>query len=669
MLNLLLAWKADKELRNNIGKAPRDLAPEGRSDAVQALQRTIIKYETPVPWSTELSTQHAISKDFNVDVTFTSFKSTEPFTWTRSLPISEFLRRDTLANMGGQNDDKHKLGETNGVENSDGTRHDTAARGGKMARFESDRNDANAGATKAGSKSHHKHTGRDEGTGTPNILGSLQEQFLEMVRLEGWKISSKNVMRWIHLPNNNWFYTLDDMGQEVQFGQYDGSSGLQLPETFDQSYYDGSTSLDERNTDQVVYKWLTDTNDGSEPKILVVRQLWIWRLDERTVVTAIPPRWDEEPKETLYDLISRSLPQAALATPHALIQQILLQCLPSPNEFEQAGVGYHILDIFESWIAKQQDREVALFRAFRKFIEDSDDVTEDHTDQNALQIDQEVKIIYELKDALEELFILRQLFITQQKIASSYHEMNSPHYYRHGEGHGISQEDFKSQSGLEGLIGRADRLEANAKMVLENVDHLVSVKQTQSSLIQSQLAAKQAEVANNQAKLAHEEARRSRQLNNYVLLFTSVTIIFTPLAFMISMFAVPIQGFPRDDNGELFYGSSWITGRLFAGELVTLFVVILGFLLIRRMNRDEKDLPQFNAQDMVPPDNAGVVAGRPPVSFHDKPPTGQHAIHKRSPREAISSLGPRLRARVKELRGRQPGEDVERQQPSNGGLI
>ncbi|KAK0744861.1 hypothetical protein B0T21DRAFT_447960 [Apiosordaria backusii] len=239
-----------------------------------------------------------------------------------------------------------------------------------------------------------------------------------------------------------------------------------------------------------------------------------------------------------------------------------------PDEFEQAGLGYHILDIYESWIAKQEDVEISLFRDFCTLIDKQDNDQKDHTpDQASLKIGEEVGIIYELKDVLEELFILKQLFTTQGEVAERYHSTCLSDKKKHT----ISSADFIQQSRIQALIDRADRLEENAKRVLDNVDYLVQVKQAQSSLVE--------------AKLATGEANKSRKLNNYVLLLTSVTS--TPLAFMVGLFALSIDNFPRDEKGELFFTSSWITGRFVSGELVSLFVTAVGFLIIQYLNKAE----------------------------------------------------------------------------------
>ncbi|KAK0615556.1 hypothetical protein B0T17DRAFT_346871 [Bombardia bombarda] len=335
------------------------------------------------------------------------------------------------------------------------------------------------------------------------------------------------------------------------------------PETLDRSYYQGldQENLAKRDIDQVVFKWFkslqngnvdVDRDSGTEhqdmrPKLLMVHQLWLWKLDERTIITALPQRWHDGSEDTLFDMILSSLTSGECKSPDSLIHHVLLQCLKFPDEFYHAGVHHHILDIFQSWIASQTNSEVLLFQDFRRFLKKSNSASaqSSHDDNdNALSIEQEISIIYEVKDILEELFILRQLFSKQKELVESFYRI-SPSVLG----------DIVRRSRIDAFIDGTKRLEEMAKRTLDSLDYLVSMKQTQSSLNETKLAYKQADVANL-------EAKKSRKLNNYIMLFTIVTVAFTPLSFMTSLFALTISEFPHNDDGEARYTSSWITSRL-----------------------------------------------------------------------------------------------------------
>ncbi|KIX01898.1 uncharacterized protein Z518_07837 [Rhinocladiella mackenziei CBS 650.93] len=309
-------------------------------------------------------------------------------------------------------------------------------------------------------------------------------------------------------------------------------------------------------------------------KLLMVHQLWLWKLDESTVITALPERWHIGTEDTLLDTIRQS-GNDTIARPEALIEHILSECATYPDEFRYAGVGDHILDIFESSIAKLSHAEAKYFKKFYEFIlkdTANHDSQEDPLSRNdpesrgdPTSINKEVFFIYQVKDILDELHMIRRVFGNQREVVEKFLNIIRP---------GQSPQDtqykqrFMQNCRIDAFIDKTLRLEDDAKRILGDLDYLVQVKQAQSSL--------------NEALIASEEAKKSQRLNNYIMLFTVVTVIFTPLSFMTGLFAIPIDDFPRDSTGDISYRSSWITGRMFAGELVSLIVIGIGFIIMWR---------------------------------------------------------------------------------------
>lgn len=65
-----------------------------------------------------------------------------------------------------------------------------------------------------------------------------------------------------------------------------------VPHSLDQSYYAGleltnDSTVQER--DQVTYKYTKKHHGLSHAKILMVNQLWLWRLDERMLIPRTSP--------------------------------------------------------------------------------------------------------------------------------------------------------------------------------------------------------------------------------------------------------------------------------------------------------------------------------------------------------------------------------------------
>lgn len=80
---------------------------------------------------------------------------------------------------------------------------------------------------------------------------------------------------------------------EAAYGIFNGVSGVQRTFTLDQSFYNGLKDWDlvERNKRQIVSKWHEILGSGGPgPGLLMVNQLWLWKVDDgrRSVHYQIP---------------------------------------------------------------------------------------------------------------------------------------------------------------------------------------------------------------------------------------------------------------------------------------------------------------------------------------------------------------------------------------------
>ena len=106
--------------------------------------------------------------------------------------------------------------------------------------------------------------------------------------------------------------------------------------------------------------------DNGGAKMLMIHQLWLWKLCEsalpstfsfqttdltlsvtETVITSCPSRWHAGVEDTLIDTIRQGGIEG-LKEPEDLIQLIMYECATFLDEFRYAGMGDHILDIFDS---------------------------------------------------------------------------------------------------------------------------------------------------------------------------------------------------------------------------------------------------------------------------------------------------------------------------------
>ncbi|KAH6886791.1 hypothetical protein B0T10DRAFT_442909 [Thelonectria olida] len=383
---------------------------------------------------------------------------------------------------------------------------------------------------------------------------------------------------------------------------YDGLLGLHKPRTLDEWYYDmlRHKDLRIRDEDQVVFKWFKDivqeglllqgkeadeqdfkqlrpetvasfsivmedswknlkckrslTTEQSEfgqdtvntsrlPRLLMVHQLWLWKLDSSTIITAFPDRYHQGVEDTLFETIRQGGIES-YTRPEQLIENILFECVTFLEEYRFAGLGIHILDIFESSIAVRSNQEAVLFKKFRDSIKEK---------KRSLhkQVDSDIALIHEIKDIRDELHLLLRIFESQLDVVQKFATI-----FWSAEDAAKTGKAFVNDCGVQKIIDRTKALDRHAQRTLSDLDYLVQMKQAQSSL---------------------EEAETAGRLNNYIMLFTLVTIVFTPLSFLTSLFAIPFDYFPQNSDGEIRVESNWFTERMVAGEFTTLgFVLLFG---------------------------------------------------------------------------------------------
>ena len=154
--------------------------------------------------------------------------------------------------------------------------------------------------------------------------------------------------------------------------EYSKTGDIHVSRTLDQSYYEMMEDTAKRDHDQVVYRYTSGRKgENTEPaeqsstaKLLMVNQLWIWRIDDSnfpscslstaltpdtdTIITASPERWHEGDEEKFLSGLLRARPRSELKD---RIAQIVLQCIQFPEEPYRAGLDELYTSIFERSIA------------------------------------------------------------------------------------------------------------------------------------------------------------------------------------------------------------------------------------------------------------------------------------------------------------------------------
>ena len=274
---------------------------------------------------------------------------------------------------------------------------------------------------------------------------------------------------------------------------------------------------------------LPNAND-TVAKVLMVDQLWLWIVDNKTVVTFFAPKekedddgglWKEgDLRSEIYQDINGDYANqctdpydfAALAVFHAV--KALLDRTTNRN--------LQVFRIFEEYISILTEQQTLSFKEFRndhQYKKAKDVNTKQHIDNR-----KDLDALLELRDIEDELNTIDKLIKEQQhcvkEMIKQYHELNA----RHGKGfngstflHDVGQFLTEHKEQVDGML-------TSARAAQKAFKELLDMKQKQANIVEAHLAREQTEVAADQSRS--------------VMIFTIFTIIFLPLSFFASVFGI-----------------------------------------------------------------------------------------------------------------------------------
>ncbi|TEY36138.1 hypothetical protein BOTCAL_0566g00010 [Botryotinia calthae] len=307
---------------------------------------------------------------------------------------------------------------------------------------------------------------------------------------------------------------------------------------------------------------------GTDDRVLrkIPSQLWVYVVDDETIITSCGTQWDDG--SNLQTAISdhfikdkETRPQISTALEMSVLVAALCARKSIDRELILGQDKQNLLHIFASAISSAADNKVRLFGEFMKSL-DSDS----HTDRNSMyDIRNEINLLKEVKDIQDELNIIKRVlthqnqvlvdtfdFLDRQRPDGNLRESNHLYdvitYYR-------------NLSSIEIVLAEMEKLIYDANEVHKNINHLLELRQKDANI--------------SEAKWARKESEDTTKQGKTILVFTIVTIIFLPITFFSSLFALDISSFPHDESGNLSYSPGWGFSRLL-GITVAVSVPLIG---------------------------------------------------------------------------------------------
>ena len=130
----------------------------------------------------------------------------------------------------------------------------------------------------------------------------------------------------------------------------------------------------QRDSDQVVYRYQMmqqpPSSHGDE-SIIMVDQLWMWRLGDGLILTCFPQRW-QQPRNDPYNVLDRiiedinSKSRDPVQNVDDLALAIVNRCSRAFDDYSSAGGGPSFLNMFDLSLGHVMDKETQLFSRFRR---------------------------------------------------------------------------------------------------------------------------------------------------------------------------------------------------------------------------------------------------------------------------------------------------------------
>ncbi|KAF2727552.1 hypothetical protein EJ04DRAFT_517173 [Polyplosphaeria fusca] len=368
-------------------------------------------------------------------------------------------------------------------------------------------------------------------------------------------------------------YDIDEEYKAMISQYLNDPPALHVRRTLDQYYYHMLPNTRRRDKDQVVTRWAHSKREEIH-NIIMVDQLWLWQFKDKDgtdlIISCFPDRTGTQGKNTrntksmdkLRDLVLD--PIGSVRNPvHSstdLIFRIIATCSNIFDRCQEIEL-LQFLQAFEISIGRVSNKETRLFKKFQKRSEQLHTLNKRHREfetkknellEQLLDIGSEITLLVEIKDILDEINIILNVLQTQNSILSE------PRLKTH--------EDLHHSEDARRIVATSTadftRMQVQAEAVKSSLNALMDLKQKAANAWE--------------AKSSREGAVATARQGNTMLVFTIVTIIFLPLSFMASFFALDVTAFPQDSKGQTNWPLHTVGGLLFGIS----FAVSIPFIII-----------------------------------------------------------------------------------------
>ena len=315
--------------------------------------------------------------------------------------------------------------------------------------------------------------------------------------------------------------------------------------TLEQSYFYNLRNVAHRDSDQIIgqsTKKREEKQPGQSRKMMMVDQLWMWVVDDTTIVTAFPETGTGGHSEAdVLTRLTKHIPRAiqqGLKSMNGLVALIVDHCT---GVFHRSDINPD-LAFFEFFADDIGAAKEGLDHMFKRFRETSENVEKMWTNDKVTSTDMSLE--------LDQLFTIRQEIGLMARVEKIISDLNKIDFLCSQQEDVITSliKNSKSSRSLTDLRETIQHrrnswsgMAFTAKGIYDSLRDLLDLKQRQANVSEARTARYQIEIS----------ARHGRT----ILLFTIITIIFLPMSVIAAILGMNLSEFNPTNKLKLWFAS------------------------------------------------------------------------------------------------------------------
>ncbi|KAK1676323.1 hypothetical protein BDP55DRAFT_551162 [Colletotrichum godetiae] len=260
-------------------------------------------------------------------------------------------------------------------------------------------------------------------------------------------------------------------------------------------------------------------------QILVVAQLWIWRIDEHTIITAFPDRWDNKNAKTLLNQIKhRVLGARDMRSENTDMMRVVESILESAVGYSEEEFHFQFegprsyCNIFAASIAHVSNEAMKRYANFKASI------SKMGTSKTVLDdLRAEIELLQEIDDVREEINMIKRVLRSQERVFDGFREAEAERIGSSCGGVGVGEKQGVVKPYKHPTLDFFKRLEEDANRVRDSITTLLDLRQREANI---------------------EEALSASEQSKILFIFTGATVVFAPLSWATGIFDISIEGVP-----------------------------------------------------------------------------------------------------------------------------